>query len=292
MAVERVEISRSDVGELLAAMSEWEAPGGYAPGLHPGDIGWFLRHDDDIVKGAVHGWRDSTGSLVAGAIVDSSAVLRVALPSQRHGDPELSEALVDFASTFSEAAEVYAEAAYGSVFRAALLGAGWELDPDPWLALHCPLGRVDGAYDDPTTTTLGDKSDVADRVVVQRAAFEGSTFTVPAWQRMAAGPGFDPRLEVLTRNDAGEPVAAATAWSAGPGRCGILEPVGTHREHTGHGHGRRAVQAAVGRLARVDASGVTVHTPTSNVAATRLYQSCGLRPVAVVQSMRRLRATG
>ena len=31
---------------------------------------------------------------------------------------------------------------------------------------------------------------------------------------------------------------------------------------------------------------MAVDTPISNVAATRLYESCGLRPVAVTQAMR------
>ena len=193
MAVERVLIRRAGCPELLAAMGEWEAPGGYAPGLHPGDVGWFLRLDEDRVDGAVHGWRDGAGRLVAAAIVEDGA-LRVALPPERLADRDLGEALVGFATAFSDAPERYAEAAYGSVFRAGLLAAGWELDPDPWVAFHRPLGSAVGTHDDPSTRPLTNPGDVADRVAVQRAAFERSTFTVQAWQRMAAGPGYDPRL--------------------------------------------------------------------------------------------------
>ena len=36
-----------------------------------------------------------------------------------------------------------------------------------------------------------------DRVAVQRAGFERSTFTEAAWQRMAAGPGYRRDLDLV-----------------------------------------------------------------------------------------------
>jgi ribosomal protein S18 acetylase RimI-like enzyme len=283
-------VTRADAAELVHTLMSWEAPGGYAPVLHAGDLGWFLRLDDATVDGALHLWRDSTGSVVALAIVDAGVVLRVAMPPSSQYDGPLAESLLGVAESLGSGAQRYVEAPYGSVFRASLLAAGWELDPDPWYALHRPLDRAAAASHDPLSSPPCGDSDVADRVAVQRAAFDGSTFTGDAWRRMAAGPGFDPALEILTRDESGRPVAAATGWSAGAGRCAILEPVGTHREHTGKGHGRRCVQATVAALARAGASGVTVHTPASNAAAVALYRSCGLQPIAVAQGMRTVAA--
>ena len=80
-------------------------------------------------------------------------------------------------------------------------------------------------------------------------------------------------------------MSAATAWSAGPGTCAILEPVGTHADHRGGGHGRRVVLAALGALARAGASGVTVHTPASNRTAVAAYESCGLRPLQSTEAL-------
>jgi ribosomal protein S18 acetylase RimI-like enzyme len=96
---------------------------------------------------------------------------------------------------------------------------------------------------------------------------------------MAAGPTYDARLDWLRRDADGAPAAGATAWSAGPGKCGILEPVGTHPNHRGLGHGVAVSKAAIAALARAGASGVTVHTPADNLGAVRTYEACGLRPV-------------
>jgi len=133
--------------------------------------------------------------------------------------------------------------------------------------------------------------DVSDRVAVQRSAFEGSTFTVEAWRRMSATTAYDPVLDLLARNSDGAPVAAATGWSAGPGRCAILEPVGSHPEHRGGGHGRRVVLAALGALARGGASGVTVHTPADNRTAVAAYEACGLRPLHSTEALIRPQAS-
>jgi GNAT superfamily N-acetyltransferase len=287
VSIEHRSLSRADAGELVAALMDWEAPGGYAPALHPGDVGWFLRLDDAAVSGGLHAWRDGDGALVAAAIIDADGDLRVALPPASLGNRAIAESLVEVAESFGSDRERFAEAPYGSVFRAGLLTAGWELDPDPWYALHRPLTDVPDFPADPLSAPPSGSLDVTDRVAVQRAAFAGSTFTEAAWHRMAAGPGFDPRLEMLTRDELGAPVAAATGWSAGRGRCAILEPVGTHRDHTGRGHGRRCVLAVVAALAHAGASGVTVHTPASNAAAVALYRSCGLLPIAVVEGMRK-----
>ena len=58
-------------------------------------------------------------------------------------------------------------------------------------------------------------------------------------------------------------VAAITVWSAGPGRPGLIEPMGVHNEHRGHGYataitsrGRRPFEISVPRA------------PSSALAAT------------------------
>jgi len=113
----------------------------------------------------------------------------------------------------------------------------------------------------------------------------GSTFTADAWRRMADGHGFQPALDLIARDPVGAPVAVATAWSAGRGRCGILEPVATHADHRGRGHGRRVVQAALHALAATGASGAAVMTPSSNGAAVALYESTGMRQIETAQGL-------
>ena len=118
-----------------------------------------------------------------------------------------------------------------------------------------------GAERPPRVRPLAGETDVADRVAVQRAAFESSTFSVPRWRLMAAGPAYDRQLDLLARDEDGTPVAAGTAWSAGPGRCGLLEPVGTHRDHQRRGHGPGWYEPCARRSRRPGPSSVAVADP-------------------------------
>jgi ribosomal protein S18 acetylase RimI-like enzyme len=86
-------------------------------------------------------------------------------------------------------------------------------------------------------------------------------------------------VEVLVRTPEGAPAAAATGWFAGVGRCGLLEPVGTHPDHRGHGYGRDAVLGACAALTDRGASAVAVVTPSTNDAAVALYRSAGFAVV-------------
>ena len=285
--------TRADLAGLVDAVASWEPPGGHVAGLHAGDVGWHLRQPDGPgFDGTVHGWWSAEGVLVAAAIIEG-AVARPRVAPNRLDDAEICRAVADTVDAIA-ADEAWTDAQPGSLLRTQLVARGWTLDPDPWLALHRDLQRrdlrVDGA-DDAVAGVASTSSgpDVAERVAVQRAAFDGSSFTVDAWTRMAAGPGFDPDLDLLARAEDGTPVAAGTAWLAGPGRPGILEPVGTSRAHRGAGHGRRVVRALAAALASKGASGVSVCTPATNTAAVALYASAGLRPVETVQALTRAR---
>jgi GNAT superfamily N-acetyltransferase len=77
-------------------------------------------------------------------------------------------------------------------------------------------------------------------------------------------------------------VAAVTVWSAGQGRPGLLEPLGVHRDHRGHGYGTAISIAAASALRGMGASCATVATPTSNTGAVATYASAGFRCLPAV----------
>jgi ribosomal protein S18 acetylase RimI-like enzyme len=234
--------------------------------------------DDDVVEASLVLVRDGA-EVLAVAIMDQPDVLRPAFRPDRIHDLQVATALADFVEAGDTPPVGLAEAPGGSAFRTILSSRGWTMDVDVWAVLYRPLSRADAVDDDPDSRPLTDDRDITDRVHVQRSAFARSTFTVERWHQMAAGPTYDSSLDLLRRAGDGAPVAAATGWSAGPGKCGILEPVGTHPGFAGHGHGRAVSRAVIAALARAGASGVAVHTPLSNAAAVRAYQSCGLRQV-------------
>ncbi|NUS64132.1 MAG: GNAT family N-acetyltransferase, partial [Saccharothrix sp.] len=121
------------------------------------------------------------------------------------------------------------------------------------------------------------------RAAVQRAAFDGSTFTEERWQEMAAGPPYADARCLVAYAARGEAVAAVTVWSAGPGRPGLLEPMGVHPDHRGRGHGTAITLAAAAALRELGSSSALVCTPSSNVGAVATYRSAGFRPLPEVR---------
>ena len=264
---------RALAAEAVGALDVWTGQAPFAAGLHSGDLGWHLRLPDERLDDAFLVWADGGAPLAVGLAED--VVLRTAVAPAHDQSPELAEALADVMREFE-----YVDALGGSAVRRLLLERGWSVDPDPWVLLHKDLGADDAAVEDAGSRVLDGEADVEARTAVQRSAFApGSTFWPEYWLRMAEGPTYDPRFEMVTWTSDGRPAAAATGWYAGPGRCAILEPVGTHADHRRAGYGRRVNLAVMAALARAGASGVRVHTPASNIAAVKAYEACGMRHV-------------
>ena len=272
---------RDSVGGLLSAMAAWPHPERVAAGLHQGDLGWHLRLDDEAIEGAFVGWWDGDALLAVGLL--EGVVGRFSVMPGRERDGELGEHVAQACRELA-GDEVYADLRAEAATRRILAGEGWTLDPEPWVALHADLDRWTPtvSLDDVAVVEAADA--VADRVAVQRAGFENSSFTDDAWHRMAAGPGYRRDLDLVVVGE-GSPVSIATAWWAGEGATAILEPVATHHDHRGRGWGLRAVTASVSRLRDLGASGVTVCTPLDYVGAVATYRAAGLRPVEHIQSI-------
>lgn len=67
-----------------------------------------------------------------------------------------------------------------------------------------------------------------------------------------------------------------------PGRPGLLEPVGVHRDHRGRGYGRALTVAAAAALRELGSSSALVCTPSSNVGAVAAYRSAGFQDLPEV----------
>lgn len=139
-----------------------------------------------------------------------------------------------------------------------------------------------------TVDTNGVRDHVlADRVAVQRAAFRTSRFTVERWRTMAASPAYRNARCLVGYDAEGHAVAATTVWSAGPGRRGLIEPLGAHPAHRGHGHGRAITLAAAAALRDMGASSVGVCTPSTNTGGVAAYVSAGFEKHRDVTDFRR-----
>lgn len=272
------------LGEVVDVLRSWQDDDEPFQ-LHPGDLGWFWRFGADATAGAVRTWRRD-GRLVAVGLLDGPDLLRVALAPDVLDDVALAERLVEDVShpgrgVLGEGA-ASVEAPVGALVDVHLAAAGWRAD-EPWAVLRRDLAAP---VEDPGIRV----EDVGpDRVPVWtevlRASFDGSTSTDERWYAMAAGlPFTDARCLVAYDGPAsasaslnGTAVAVVAVWSAGPGRPGLIEPMGVHPGHRGHGYGRAITTAAASALRGLGASSAVVATPRSLVAAVATYESAGFR---------------
>ncbi len=208
----------------------------------------MLRLGREHVAASLVEWRASNGDTGAIALRDSNSSWWFATDQVLFADRSLATAIADWADSIQgdEPLEIGGPWV-PAVWRQVFAERGFEATTDAWAQLWNPLGFA-AIVDVPGVETTSDDRSIAARVAVQKAAFVNSTFTVEKWHAMASGPSFRRELDLLARNDAGEPVAAVTAWLAGVGKCGMLEPMGTHPEHRRQGHGRRVVLAACAAL--------------------------------------------
>lgn len=180
--------------------------------------------------------------------------------------------------------KVNVEAPLGVLVRHLLSEAGWNTD-EPWTPLRRDLTEP-VKHPGVRIEMIGPEQPHA-RTAVQRASFDRSTFTDERWHAMAAGLPYADALCLVAYDDQGNTVAAVTVWSAGPGKPGLLEPMGVHREHRGNGYGKAITVAAAAALQELRSSSAIVCTPSSNFGAAATYQSAGFQQLPEIRDLYR-----
>ncbi|HEU5128221.1 MAG TPA: GNAT family N-acetyltransferase [Glycomyces sp.] len=275
-----------ELNEALDALREWQREG--APmQLHPGDLGWFWRFGAKTTASAVRTWsRD--GRILAVGLLDGPRLLRMTIAPDAMRDDELGQRL---AATIADpghgvlpAGEADIEAPKGALLHELLPERGWRHE-EPWTPLRRDLAEP--VPDPGVRIEVAGPERASERTAVQRAAFGGSTFTDERWRDMASGPQYADARCLIAYDDAGAAVAAATVWSAGRGKPGLLEPVGADPAHRGRGHGKAVIVAAAAMLRELGSSSAVVCTPSSNVIAVAAYASAGFEPRPEVRDLHR-----
>lgn len=284
-----IELSTPDVhglDEAVATLAQWQADG--VPWqLHPGDLGWFCRFGTERAATAVRVWRRE-GELLALGLLDGEDLLRMTLAPGRHRDEELSRAvaddLCDPGRGVLPTGTVYVEAPEDALLQDLLAERGWPTD-EPWAPLRRDLS---GPVPDPglRVEQVGPEQ-AGTWTEVLRSAFDGSTAHEQRWHAMAAGTAYRSARSLLGRDDDGEAVAAVVVWGAGPGRPGLIEPMGVHQDHRGRGHGRAITLAAAAALQDMRASAALVYTPSRNVGAVATYRAAGFESLPEIRDRRR-----
>ncbi|WP_039789465.1 GNAT family N-acetyltransferase [Actinoalloteichus spitiensis] len=264
------------LNEVVHALRAWQDDGEPAQ-PHPGDLGWFWRFGAEATARAVRTWsRD--GEILAMGLLDGPDLVRLAIAPHAERDEELarrlSEDVTDPARGVLGEGAAYVEAPPGALVRDRLAERGWT-SGEAWTPLRRDLADPVPDPGPRIAVTTPDGAHV--RVAVQRASFDGSRFSQDHWRAMAAGSPYADARCLIAHDREGRAVAAVTVWSAGPGRPGLLEPMGVHRDHRRKGHGRAIVVAAAAALRALGSSSAIVRTPSSNVGAVATYESAGFQ---------------
>jgi len=274
------------LGDAVRVLREWQRDGAPVQ-LHPGDVGWNWRFGAEATAAAVRTWsRD--GQVLAAGMMDSPELIRLAIAPEAQHDEELAHRLVTDLTQPERGVlpqgDVDVEARSGALLRELLFHAGW-VAGEPWTPLQRDLAEPVEDCGLRIEVTGPERAHV--RAAVQRAAFERSTFTDERWHTMAAGSPYADARCLVAYDDHGTAVAAVTVWSAGPGRPGLLEPMGVHRDHRGHGYGTAITVAAAAALRVLGSSSATVCTPSANVGAVATYSSSGFQELPEVPDLHR-----
>ncbi|MFJ9211380.1 GNAT family N-acetyltransferase [Streptomyces sp. NPDC102264] len=272
-------LGKPGVGGLIEAVGvlrEWQYDG--APmQLHPGDLGWFWRSGAEATAAAVRTWsRD--GQILAVGLLDGPGLLRLTIAPEAQRDEELAQRLVEDVTGPERGVlprgKVNIESPMGALIQDLLFEDGWNTD-EPWTPLCRDL--TEPVKNPGVRIGMVGPEQAHVFAAVHQAAWDGSKFTDERWHAMAAGLPYTDARCLVAYDDRDNAAAAVTVWSAGPGRPGLLEPMGVHREHRRHGYGRAITVAAAAALQELGSSSAIVCTPSSNPGAVATYQSAGFQ---------------
>ncbi|MHC5259541.1 GNAT family N-acetyltransferase [Streptomyces sp. UC4497] len=282
MAIELVTPEVDELGDVVDVLRTWQHDA--APmQLHPGDLGWYWRTGAERTAADVRTWRRG-GRVLAVGLLDGPTLLRLTLAPDAHQDPQLARQLLADAGEPKRGVlpegPVDIEAPRGVLLDDLLAGAGWRAG-EAWTPLRRDLSEPVRPPDVRIEVAGPDRAD--EYAAVHRAAFDGSRFSGAEWRAMAAGAPYPEARCLLAYDDGGAAVAAVTVWSAGPGRPGLLEPMGVHRDHRGRGHGAAISVAAAAALRALGASCALVGTPSANTAAVATYKAAGFQALPEVR---------
>jgi ribosomal protein S18 acetylase RimI-like enzyme len=286
MAIELQQPDVDGLSEVVGVLREWQYDG--APiQLHPGDLGWFWRFGAVATAAAVRIWRRD-GVILAVGLLDGPDLLRLTTSPDARRDEELARRLVEDVIEprrgVLNAGRANIEAPMDALVQELLARHGWDTD-EPWTPLRRDLTQP---VEDPRVRIrLIGPEQAHVRSVVQRGAFDGSTFTDERWHAMAAGSPYRDARCLVAYDGQDNAVATVTVWSAGPGKPGLLEPMGVHRDHRGHGYGKAISVAAAAALQQLGSSSAIVCTPSSNVGAVATYGSAGFQQLPEIRDLYR-----
>lgn len=273
MAIMIKEPAVGDLREAIDALREWQDDTTPVQ-LHPGDLGWHWRFGAQSTAEAVRTW-SMDGRMLAVGLLDGARILRLTTAPDVRRNEELARQLVTDFTTPERGVlpdgPVNVEAPAGTLVRDLLADDGW-VAAEPFTPLLRDL--TDPVEDTGVRVEVVRPDRASDRTAVQRASFDASTFTDERWHTMVTGPAYADARCLVAYDGEGEAAGAVTVWSAGPGRPGLIEPLGVHPDHRRRGYGRAITLAGAAALRGLGSSSALVVT-NAGEAAVATYASAG-----------------
>lgn len=272
--------------EVADVLGSWQRDDGPVQ-LHPGDLGWYSMRGSVATAQALRVW-ESGGELVAVGLLDGPDLLRLAVRPGASEDAPLARQMADDISDPTKgvvpAGEAYVEARGLTLLDEDLVRHGWRQD-EAWTPLrHDLTGAVEVEAMRETGLQVSDvpHDEHGSWGEVHWSAFKGTEYgalehaRITDWlDTMRSGPLGERVTLLVGRDPAGANVAVAGAWTAGPGRPGLVEPLGVHADHRGKGYGVAICRAAALRLRELGCSSAAVATESSNRGAVATYVAAG-----------------
>jgi ribosomal protein S18 acetylase RimI-like enzyme len=122
--------------------------------------------------------------------------------------------------------------------------------------------------------------DIPSRVATYNLAFPGEDLSVEDYATLRSCPGYDPALDLVVVDQSQAVVSFCTLWIDDANGVGLLEPVGCHPEFRRRGLTQFVILAGLQRLWERGAKQAIVRVHSDNLAARKLYQSCGFSTVS------------
>ncbi|MGN7702530.1 GNAT family N-acetyltransferase [Cellulosimicrobium sp. 22601] len=285
MTIETRTLGVDELGEVVDVLRSWQDDA--APlQLHPGDVGWYWRFGAPATAAALRTWRRD-GRVVAVGLLDGPDLLRLGIAPDLQRDDELARRLAEDAGRPERGVlgpgGASVEAPVGALVDEHLAAAGWRVD-ERWALLRRDLAAP--VEDSGVRAREVGPSEAAAWAEALRSSFGGTRAAPERWHALATGLPYADARCLLVHDGAAvpddparaghEPAAAVIAvWSAGPGRPGLIEPMGVHADHRRRGLGRAVTLAGLAALRALGASSALVATPASNVGGVATYVAAG-----------------
>lgn len=288
----------ADLRRIAADLASWQSDGKTLQ-LHPGDLGWHSLVGAARTAEDLRVW-SRKGKMVALGLLDEPGVLRMAMDPAARDDDELARQIGSDVNNpdagVLAAGEAIIEARDAHSLRKFLSDEGWTAG-ETWTPFYCDmLGpiRTDRVARAELRVESAGPDQAEDWLSVHWSAFKGTPFSnadrprlLDRWAAMASGPFAHLARHLIARDKRGNAVAVTSVWSIGVGRPGLIEPMGVHRDHRGHGYGVAITVAGAAALKEMGSSSAVVAAEDSNLGALATYAAAGFTSREPVADLKR-----